>query len=581
MKIKQLFWNWTNAIKRFPISHALLLATSIIWIWNVQWSFSDHFTHRILVALAFTFLLSCLWPVIQIHSNLKCKNTINRLLQILSLVLWWIYYYILTRIKNVFNATYSEWLLYFWIIIIAALLIPLLIALFHKKEESKIRFSRKSLIVSIIFGWIAWNIVRWWIAWAFGSIEALFDVNIDSDWYSYIWILSNILLAWSFVFNYYLTLVENINNNKSEFKIEPSRIRRIFWSFIFLPLALIYLLIFWAYGIKILITQNWPSGIIVRLWIWYFVLWIISAYLIYPEKTKVHEIINKILFISFILIAFMMIWAIVQRINQYWITINRRFICYMITFIILYSGLSLIFAKKRLFLFVLILSILTLITLYWPLSAKNISFKSQVNKLETLLSSENISLPLWENSLANLDEKSAYTAISIIDELTEKYNKNRIFNKVISYDYDENRYSSRMEVRKYLWVDEQDFYSDPSLYVNYRQNTDGYNAIEISWYSKLYQIKAYDQNTRNILEITTDNQKYMIDLSDYIPQLLEKSDLYRKSDYTDTESEQLKQPALTLDWEYYKLVITWFYWERNRASGQVQLKGIEWYILIK
>jgi len=584
MKLKTLFWNWNNAIKTFPISHILLVVVSAIWIWNIEWVFSDHFTYRKLIALAFTFLLSCLWPIIQIHSNLKNKNRINRILQIASLVLWWIYYFILTRVENLFDSTYSEWLLYFWIIIIAALLIPLLIAILHKKEETKIRFSRESLIASIIFWWIAWSIVRWGIAWAFWSIEALFDVNIASERYWYIWVLSDILLAWSFVFNYYLTLVEDINNNKSEFTINPSRIRRIFWSFIFLPLALIYLLIFWAYWIKILITQNWPSGIIVWLWIWYFILWIVSAYLTYPEKTKVHEIINKILFISFILIAFMMIWAITQRINQYWITINRRFICYMITFIILYSALSLIFTKKRLFLFVSILSILTLLSLYWPISSKNISYKSQVNKLETLLSSENISLPLWEKSLENLDKNLTYDIISIIDELTEKYNKDKVFNKIISYDYDDNRYSARMKVRDYLWVDDsdKDYYNNPYLYVSYRQDTSKYDEIEIAWYSKLYRIREYNESTwNNILRLDLNNKEYRIDLSDYIPQLVEKSDLYKKNDYTNEEREELHKPALILDWEDYKLVITWFHWERNRVSEKIQLNSIEWYILIK
>ena len=583
MKLKKLFWNWTNAIKTFPISHILLVAISAILIWNIEGILSDHFSYRILVALTFTFLLSCLWPIIQIHSKIKNKNIINRILQISSLILWWIYYFILTRIENVFNCTYSEWLLYFWVIILAVLLIPLLIAILHRKEESKIWFSRESLVTSIIFWWIAWSIVRWWIAWAFWSIEALFDVNIVSERYWYIWVLSEVLLAWSFVSNYYLTLVEEINNNKSGFKIQPSRIRRIFWSFIFLPLALIYLLIFWAYWIKILITQNWPSGIIVRLWIGYFVLWILSAYLIYPEKTKTHEIINKILFVSFILIAFMMIWAISQRINQYWITINRRFICYMITFIILYSALSLIFTNKRLLVFVSTLFILTLLSLYSPINSTNISFKSQTNKLENLLSKENISLPLQEKSLENLDEDYTRTIISIIDELAEKYNKNRIVNKIISYDYDEEyRYSTRSEIREYLGVDNNIDYYESNSYFNYRQYSDNEMWLEVTWYSKLYRVEAYNENIwKNVLKLNLDNKEYKIDLADYIPQLIEKSNIYKKSDLTNEEEEELRNPALILDWEDYRLIITWFNWTKNAASEKSELKSVEWYILIK
>ena len=584
MKLRKLFWNWNNAIKTFPVSHILLVAISAIWIWNIEGILSDHFSYRILVALAFTFLLSCLWPIIQIHSNFKNKNTINRILQISSLILWWIYYFILTRIKNVFDATYSEWLLYFWVIILAALLIPSLIALLHRKEEPKIWFSWNSLIISLIFWWIAWSVVRWWIAWAFWSIEALFDVNIASERYSYIWVLSNILLAWSFVFNYYLTLVQDINNKKSEFKIELSRIRRIFWSFIFLPLALIYLLIFWAYWIKILITWVWPNWIIVWLWIWYFSLWILSAYLIYPEKTKIHEIIYKILYISFILIAFMMIWAISQRINQYWITINRRFICFIITFIILHSVLSLIFPKKRLFSFISLLFILTLLALYWPVSWKNISYNSQLNKLQDILSKENITLPLSEWSLKDLDEKSQTTILWIVEELTEKYNKDKVYNKIISYDYDDvHRYSARLDIKNYLWATATDseYYSDYTSF-SYRQRNDNKVWIDIAWYSKLYTIDdAYDETSDNILKLNLDNQEYNIDLSSYIPELLEKAKIYRKYDRTDDEEKQINQPALILDWDNYRLIITWFYWEKKIASSQVKLNNVQWYILIK
>ena len=584
MKLKKLFWNWNNAIKTFPISHILLVAISAIWIWNIEWILSDHFSFRILVALAFAFLLSCLWPIVQIHSNLKNRNTINRILQISALILWWIYYFILTRIDNVFDATYSESLLYFGVLIIAALSIPSLLALLHQKEEPKIWFSWNSLITSLIYWGIAWSIVRWWIAWAFWSIEALFDIDIDNDWYAYIWILSEILLAWSFVFNYYLTLVEKINDKKSEFTIQPSRIRRIFWSFIFLPLALIYLVIFWAYWIKILITWVRPNWIIVWLWIWYFSLWILSAYLIYPDKMKIHETIYKILYVSFILITFMMIWAITQRINQYWITINRRFICFVIVFIILHSVLSLIFPKKRLISFISLLFILSLLALYWPVSWKNISYKSQVNKLQDLLAKQSITLPLWEKSLENLNETSARNIISIIEELTEKYNKNKIVDKIISYDYESNhRYATRTQIREYLGLDSSiwSYYNNNESY-SYRQYEDDTIWIDITWYSILYMIQnTYNKIWDTIRKANFDNQKYEIDFYEYIPQLIEKANIYRKTDLTEEEENELRQPALIIESENYKLIISWFYLEKNITSGKVKINNIQWYMLVK
>lgn len=279
-----------------------------------------------------------------------------------------------------------------------------------------------------------------------------------------------------------------------------------------------------------------------------------------------------------------MIWAISQRINQYWITINRRFICFIITFIILHSVLSLIFPKKRLFSFISLLFILTLLALYWPVSWKNISYNSQLNKLQDILSKENITLPLSEWSLKDLDEKSQTTILWIVEELTEKYNKDKVYNKIISYDYDDvHRYSARLDIKNYLWATATDseYYSDYTSF-SYRQRNDNKVWIDIAWYSKLYAIDdAYDDTSDNILKLNLDNQEYNIDLSSYIPELLEKAKIYRKYDRTDDEEKQINQPALILDWDNYRLIITWFYWEKKIASSQVKLNNVQWYILIK
>ena len=580
MKLKKLFWNWTNAIQTFPISHVLLMVLTIIWILQIEWII-DLDSPDIILSLILAFIISCYWPLFLIHSKIKNKNLINRILQIWSIILWWIYYILLYN-TDIDNLTYSEWLLYLRILPLTLLWIPLIIALLHKKHEQKIRFSRTSLFISIVFWWIAWSIVRWWISGALASIKALFDVNIDSDLYGDILIISMVLFAWSFVFNYYLTLTEEINQ-KSDFEIKPSRLRRIFWSFIFLPLALIYLAIFGVYGIKILITWVRPKWIIVRLWIWYFALWIISSYLIYPDKTKVHEIINKILYVSFILMSFMMIWAIAKRINQYWITINRCFVCYIIAFIIIFSALSLIFTKKRLLTFVSTLWILAFIAVYGrPINASNISFNSQVNRLETLLSKENISLPLTEWALKDTNEESTKLIMWTLDWLMENYNKDKIINKIINFEYKDTYRSSRYDIREFLGVNtDYDYYYPTYKYRDFRQYGNENHSIDVTWYSKiLYFAKSYSKMNDFTLNIQVDDQEYNVDLTDYLEELKEKSDIYAKSELTDEEKEILRNPALVLTEPNYKVIINSFGIEENR-EWETQIYNAEWYILIK
>ncbi len=575
MKLKQLFWNWANAIQIFPVSHILLVVLTIIWIWEIEW-FIDLDSPNLVLALILAFIISCYGPLFLIHNNLKNKNLINRILQIWSIIIWWLYYVLLDSIE-IDDVSYIEWLLYLRIMPLALLWISLIIALLHRKQESKIRFSWTNLLIAIVFGWLAWSIIRWWIAGALASIEALFDVYINSDFYAYVWVISGILLTGSFIFNLYVTFTEDING-KSDFEIKPSRLRKVFWSFIFLPLALIYLAIFWVYGIKILITWIRPKWIIIRLWIWYFSLWIISSYLIYPDRTKTLEIINKILYISFILMSLLMIWAITKRINQYWITINRCFVCYIIAFIIIFSVLSLIFTKKRRLSFICTFSLLAFISVYgWPLSVNNISFNSQVNKLETLLAKKNISLPLTEWALKNTDKESSELIIETLDELVEKYNKDKIINKIINFEYEDRYWSSRSKIREFLGVENDYGYYNYTTYKerNYYQHNQDNESTDVSWYSKMaYFEKYYD--IEDTLELEIDNQKYSVNLFDYIELFQEKGDLYAKSDWNNETV-----PPLEILEDNYKIVINWFNLEENEDTWEIAFSTIKWYILIK
>lgn len=238
----------------------------------------------------------------------------------------------------------------------------------------------------------------------------------------------------------------------------------------------------------------------------------------------------------------------------------------------MFSALSLIFKNKRLLSFVSTLLILALLALYWPLSAANISFKSQTNRLTTLLSKENISQPLTEWALENIDKEQTRLILWTIDELTENYNSDKVVDKIISYDYSgKYRYSARSEIRNYLKVNENyDYYDkDYETYFNYRQSREDEKWIDVTWFSKLYNFSLYDEKIQgHTIKIDTDEEKYTIDLSEFVDELVKKSD-----------SDSTENPALTIDTENYRLVISWFYWRKPYDQAPI-FSNIEWYILV-
>ena len=276
----------------------------------------------------------------------------------------------------------------------------------------------------------------------------------------------------------------------------------------------------------------------------------------------------------------MMIWAIAKRINQYWITINRCFVCYIIAFIIIFSVLSLIFTNKRLLSFVSTLWILAFLAVFGPvINVNHISFTSQINRLEALLSEQNISLPLTEWALKDIDEEPTKLIMWTLDWLVENYNKNKIINKIINFEYKDWYRSSRYDIREFLGANtDYDYYYPTHKYRDYNQYDQDGELIDVTWFSKLYNFEKYNGDTENlILKLDIENQDYEFDLSSYLDELKNKSDEY---EWKAERKETSWWPALILEEDNYKLVINWFYLEES-DTWETNFINIRWYILFK
>ncbi len=332
-----------------------------------------------------------------------------------------------------------------------------LIAWIFKSKENKIWFSWTSILQAILFGGLAGLIVWGGLSAALGSINALFDIDFNRKWYQYFGVFSLILLAGSFILNHYTFVVAELpKGSKSDFELFSTRLMRIFGSYIFLPLALVYLAIFAAYAIKILITGVRPKGIMVWLGTGYFAWGMLTYYFTFPEQTKFFHWIRRVLFVSFVMVALMMLGALGIRVKQYGISINRYFVGMFILFIIAFSSLAFFFSKGRIRLFISLLFGLSLIALYGPLSARNIAFSAQKHRIETLLLKENIYLPLQKDTLKHLTGATANQLAETISDFVgtfsyEKWNK-VLFND--QYSGKDNAWSYGYDVRTYLGAQE-------------------------------------------------------------------------------------------------------------------------------
>ena len=215
----------------------------------------------------------------------------------------------------------------------------------------------------------------------FFTIDNLFDIDIDIDYYLYVFLITVFIFAVSF----FLSKQPKDGDTFDEKKYSQSM--RILLTYIVIPLISVYTIILYVYFAKILITWEWPKGLVSHLVIWYTAVSIGVIFLITPliETDKISRYF-KFLFPKLVLpILLMMFLSIGQRIFQYGITENRYYILVLgiwISLIMLYFSI-----KKPLknIIIPISLSVIVLNSVIGPLSSYSISKYSQNRRLNDIL----------------------------------------------------------------------------------------------------------------------------------------------------------------------------------------------------
>jgi|GEM_PF-381503 len=223
---------------------------------------------------------------------------------------------------------------------------------------------------------------------AISSSNFLFDLDLDSKSYLYLFYVSmGILNTWFFIFG--------IPKNFEELSSNTSYPRglKIFTQYILLPLLILYILILYLYIAKVLLDAQWPNGIIPYMVFGVSLLGIFLNLLMYPyrnfsENSWIRKF-SRIYYVILIPLIALMFYAIIIRIDEYGITVNRYVILALavwLSFVSLYftaNGKNIKIIPKSLALLLLLIS-------FGPWSIFNISEHSQINRLEKILTDAEI-----------------------------------------------------------------------------------------------------------------------------------------------------------------------------------------------
>ncbi len=213
------------------------------------------------------------------------------------------------------------------------------------------------------------------------TIVQLFDVMLPDNLVLYAFLI----IAGIFALSLFLARIPEIHKEYHE--EQYPKVLRILLLYIVIPLITAYTIILYVYFIKIIITANWPQGLVSHLVLWYSVLSGAVIFFITPIlKDNKLALRFKSLFPKFILpILAMMFVAMWIRINAYGITESRY---YGFVLGIWVLGIMLYFSLKKKTKNIVIpvsLSIVALISVFGPLSGFSISKLNQNNRLESIL----------------------------------------------------------------------------------------------------------------------------------------------------------------------------------------------------
>ncbi|MDZ4724160.1 MAG: DUF4153 domain-containing protein [candidate division Zixibacteria bacterium] len=221
------------------------------------------------------------------------------------------------------------------------------------------------------------------------SAEHLFGIDIDEESYFELWIvLAGIVNTWIFLAGVPRNLTE-LNDN-----YEYPKGLSVFAQYILLPLVGLYLVILYIYELKIIAQWNWPKGWVSHLVLGFSVVGILSLLLLWPLKDKAENTwirtFIKRFFLALIPLIAMLFLAVLERISDYGITINRYLVIAMavgLAVVVFYFVFS---RRKDIRTIPIVIASIALISAFGPWSAFSVSENSQLARLDAYLTKYNL-----------------------------------------------------------------------------------------------------------------------------------------------------------------------------------------------
>ena len=377
-----LFSNARKTLYRFPLTLLVSAIAVVIGIYLVEnESHVKNFFPYVNIMLTASIGIPLFFSATIISGKRKLDTKQHWILMFLIAILLTIIYFTLPNAESTHN-TALPYIKYGIYNITAHLLVSFIPFVFSKQingfwQHNKILFIR--IWTSILFS----GVLYIGLALALLSMNLLFEIKIHDKLYFDIYIfIAGIFNTW-----FFLSGIPEDFDELDSIEIYPKGLK-IFSQYILLTLLTLYLVILYFYAGKILLSWDWPKGIVSYLIICVSILGILTFLLLYPYGNQTgNEWIkksSKIFYVILIPLLVMLFIAILMRIDDYGITIKRYVVLFLGIWLCVVCAYT-ILGKTNIKFIPVSLAVMLLLISFGPWGMFSVSEHYQVKRLKAIL----------------------------------------------------------------------------------------------------------------------------------------------------------------------------------------------------
>ncbi len=420
-----------ETLQRFPLSVASAFIVALVAIYLIEMHPpKGESLYQMLFKVSFVASLTVLvFAVVRLLAEGHARSKYGFLL-ILSVLGALFYYYILPDDYRDFSAFILNFRHLFLMILfgMAILWSPFLSK--HTENSDYWEYA-KGVFFSVFMTFVFTVILIVGIDGAIFAIEKLFDIEIPGKRYAE----ANILITALFSVGYFLSQIPK-HPLATRFLPPPPKVEMFFTKWILTPLSLTYFVILYAYSAKLLMTQEWPKGILA----WLIVIFSVVAVLTYLFWTHFAKQgqggWRRWIWLAVLLQTVMLFIAIGMRISQYSWT-ESRYMVFVLGLWLFGISLYFLFLKRAKIKWIFIsLSLLIAVTQFGPFGAYNISRNAQQTRLEHMLTELKNYAPASKapvklryeisDTIAYLNNRHGQSSLKLLfPKIIAKYEKNQ------------------------------------------------------------------------------------------------------------------------------------------------------------